>query len=550
MLRIGALLVLAMLCLPLAGRSDEAQSAPPAYDFSAVTNLIQNTVNNQGLEGASLILVKDGQMIYEEYFGSYSVTTVVPIASSTKWLSAGTFMTLVDDGTVSLDDTVSQYLPEWTGPMGAITMRQLWSFTSGLVDNHPCMDETTTTLANCVEQIRLAGLVAPPGSEFYYGGASMMVAGRVAEVATGQSWSQLYIERMRTPMGFTFTGYGLTANPRISGGAVSRLHDYAALLQMYLDGGTYGPNVILAPETLREMQKDQTFGVPIAYNPHPDGRRYGIGEWRDIVDGDGNAVQLSSQGKFGFSPWIDNQRGYLGVFLVEDLLFPDIYPVVELLQAIIRTELDTFDADGDVAQDSSDTDDDNDGLSDSFERACGTASADAASSMPERTDGPFAGVDDDGDGGIDELLPGYSTAFDCDGDGWTGAQEQLIFGAGTTANDQDSCGSNGWPADMDPDNKLNIGDINSFTTPNRQSNDGHGLFNKFGHPLDDDRNTVIDSAMARWNLDAPPHLTTTAIDIGDLNAINPGVIANTSRPPMFGGQPAFFTSGGVCPWPP
>lgn len=156
MVRIVALLALAMLCLPLAGPSGEAQSAPPSYDFSAVTTLIQNTVNNQGLEGASLILVKDGRTIYEEYFGSYSATTIVPIASSTKWLSAGAFMTLVDDGIIALDDPVSQYLPEWTGQMGAITMRQLWSFTSGLVDNHACMDDTTTTLANCVEHPDLA----------------------------------------------------------------------------------------------------------------------------------------------------------------------------------------------------------------------------------------------------------------------------------------------------------------------------------------------------------------------------------------------------------
>jgi hypothetical protein len=281
--------------------------------------------------------------------------------------------------------------------------------------------------------------------------------------------------------------------------------------------------------------------MPIAYNPHPDGRRYGIGEWRDIVDGDGNAVQLSSQGKFGFSPWIDNQRGYLGVFLVEDLLFPDLYPVVDLLQAIIRTELDTFDADGDGAQDSSDTDDDNDGLSDSFERACGTASADAASSMPERSDGPFAGVDDDGDGGIDELLPGYSEAFDCDGDGWTGAQEKLIFSAGTTANDQDPCGNNGWPADTDPGNVLDIGDINSFTTP-AGANDGHGTFNYFGH-------TVPDAGRVneeRWDLSPGD----AVIDIGDLNAISPAVTAPTARPPMFGGQPAFFTNSGQCPYPP
>jgi hypothetical protein len=56
---------------------------------------------------------------------------------------------------------------------------------------------------------------------------------------------------------------------------------------------------------------------------------------------------------------------------------------------------------------------------------------------------------------------------------------------------------------------------------------------------------VQDPDIARWDLQ-PSNL----IDIGDLNAINPGVEAPTARPPMFGGQPAFFTNGGQCPFPP
>ena len=546
MLRIIVPFIFAALCLPLADPAGDANAAPPAYDFAAVTNLIQDTVNSQGLDGASLILIKDGQTIYEEYFGTYTPSTVVPIASSTKWLSAGTFMTLVDDGTVTLDDPVSTYLPEWTGTMGAITMRQLWSFTSGLVDHHPCMDDRTTTLAACVEQIRLAGLVSAPGSQFYYGGASMMVAGRVAEVATGQSWSQLYIERMRTPMGFTFTGYGLTANPLISGGAFSHLHDYASLMQMYLDGGTYGSNVILAPGTVREMQEDQTFGVPIAYSPHPDGARYGIGEWRDIVDGSGNAIQLSSQGKFGFSPWIDNQRGYLGVFLVNDLLFPNLYPVVDQLQAMIRTELDTFDTDGDGTQDSADADDDTDGRSDAFERACGTASADAASTQPERIDGPFAGADDDGDGQTDELLPGYSDTHDCDGDGYKGSAENHVFSyLPQTNGDQKTCQeydasfpnathkpSKRWPADLNGSafslNKVNIQDLAAFTNPIRYLNKDVGT-----NPMD-------------VRLDLVPGSTVGAdINVADMAALTSGA---TGSPPMLGGARAF--NGPVCPWAP
>jgi len=181
-----------------------------------------------------------------------------------------------------------------------------------------------------------------------------------------------------------------------------------------------------------------------------------------------------------------------------------------------------------------DPDTDDDGVNDSSESSCGTNSFDAAS-RPERLD--LLG-DDDGDGDLNEALPGGSGGFDCDGDGWTGAQEALIFGTGGTVSDQDSCGNNGWPADLDPNNALSIGDFNSFIFPNGPD-DGHGVFAYFGHPVPDAGRVNEE----RWDLSP-----NAMIDIGDINALNPMVTAASARPPMFNGQQAFFA--GACPWPP
>src|SRR3972149_10095443 len=100
-------------------------------------------------------------------------------------------------------------------------------------------------------------------------------------------------------------------------------------------------------------------------------------------------------------------------------------------------------------------------------------------------------------------------------------QEMAIHAAGTTANDQDSWGNNGWPANLDPNNALSIGDFNSFIFPNGPD-DGHGVFAYFGH-------TVPDAGRVneeRWDLSA-----NAMIDIGDINALNPAVTAPTARPP-------------------
>ena len=120
---------------------------------------------------------------------------------------------------------------------------------------------------------------------------------------------------------------------------------------------------------------------------------------------------------------------------------------------------------------------------------------------------------------------------DSDGDGFTDVTEGHL---GTIADYP--CGRDGWPADLaGSDNTLNVGDFNSFLFPLR----GDGSFNKFGHPVPDPQ----DASIARWDL-----LPGSVINIGDLGALNPAVDAPTSRPPLFGGQPAFFANGGLCPF--
>ena len=200
------------------------------------------------------------------------------------------------------------------------------------------------------------------------------------------------------------------------------------------------------------------------------------------------------------------------------------------------------DFDQDELGDICDPDDDNDGALDGAELAVCDGDPLDAGKQPERVDGAFAGVDDDGDTDVDEELPSGSEGYDCDGDGWTGTQEEAIFNTVGTANDQDPCGNNGWPADLEASNTLDIGDTGSFLFPTRPN----GSFNKFGHPVPDPEDPTI----GRWNLEP-----TALIDIGDSGAM---LFGPTGNPPMYGFQPAFFTDidgagpkiKGECPFPP
>lgn len=318
--RPSASLLLLSLNLAAAPGLRAQSSCEPA--FAPAADSVRRMVSRLGLLGAGLIIRLKGRPVCEVYVGPLGPETEMPVVSAAKWLSAAAILALVDEGTLRLDDSVSRYLPYFKGDKRGITLRQLLSHTSGLVDYSPCMFQQQLTLDICARQIgEKTRLRAPPGREFAYGGAAFSVAGRVAEVAAKASWAEVFAGRVARPLGLWHTGYGPTANPMLSEGLVySSAADYATFLQMLLDGGMQDGQRVLSEAMVEEMMRDQTAGITNRVSPRGD-RTYGLGCWRDVVDSTtGRALVLTSPGGGGFVPWINRRRGMIGVLAVFDRL--------------------------------------------------------------------------------------------------------------------------------------------------------------------------------------------------------------------------------------
>jgi CubicO group peptidase (beta-lactamase class C family) len=61
-------------------------------------------------------VLHEGELVEQQALGSYTLDTVVPIASASKWLAGATIMTVVDEGRIDLDAPIRTYLPQATGP--------------------------------------------------------------------------------------------------------------------------------------------------------------------------------------------------------------------------------------------------------------------------------------------------------------------------------------------------------------------------------------------------------------------------------------------------
>jgi len=326
--------------------------AAPEYDFTPLTAVVDEASATLDLRGASLRVLIDGRPVYQRFFGTYSASTLVPIASATKTLSAAALMALVDEGKLSLDDKVATYIPSFRKPGYAdITLRQCFSHTSGLPgsEDDDALSNTSITLAQSADLIAQIPLIGPAGAQFAYGGLSMQVAGRCAEVASGKSWDQLFQEKITGPLGLTQVDYTTLAilppyrpntNPRIAGGARCTLGNYSIFVQMLVNGGVYNGRRVLSEASVREMQRNQAAGLPVINSPAPDARGYGLGTWLDLVDDAGQPLQSSAAGAFGFTAWIDSSRRIAAVFLVLNV-GPVVRPYVARMQAALRTVVDT-----------------------------------------------------------------------------------------------------------------------------------------------------------------------------------------------------------------
>ena len=309
-----------------------AASTPAAvvYDFTPVTQqmiaLLQTTPD---MDGASLIVIRGGVVLYESHLGTFTPTTRVPIASASKWLSALTIERLVERGEMSWTDTVGQYMPDAPPDKQTITLGQLFSHTSGLTHvADACLgDHLHFTLASCADEILASPLESPPGAAFAYTGNGMQVGGRMAEIATGKAWAQIFSDELTLPLGMPDTGFNFgNANPQIAGGVSSTLADYSHVVQMVVQQGQWNGAAFLSASGIAQMQLDQTHGVPMVSTPDPFAFGYGYGEWRNSIDAQGTAIQVSSTGTFGSSPWVDNKTGVAAFFLTysQDLDKADI----------------------------------------------------------------------------------------------------------------------------------------------------------------------------------------------------------------------------------
>lgn len=151
----------------------------------------------------AFILLKNGKIVIEKYYGTFTQDSLWYWASAGKTLTGFTVGIAQQEGLLSINDTTSQYLGNgWTScPTSKeemITIKHQLSMTSGLDDGVP---DNHCTIDTCLQYL------ADAGTRWAYHNAPYTLLDGVIAAATGQSLNAYITQKIKIPTGMTGAFY-------------------------------------------------------------------------------------------------------------------------------------------------------------------------------------------------------------------------------------------------------------------------------------------------------------------------------------------------------
>lgn len=207
----------------------------------SIDDLSTRLVSSREVAGINVLLLKDGEVLYDKAFGYADVNTKEPlktnhifrIASQTKAITSVAVMMLWEQGKILLDDPISKYIPQFKNPQvldkfnsadssyttipaqREITVRDLLRHTSGI--SYPIISANERikavygkagavtgigskgTLKEKMELLATQPLVHQPNTAFTYG-LNTDVLGYLVEVVSGVSLDRFFRTNIFDPL--------------------------------------------------------------------------------------------------------------------------------------------------------------------------------------------------------------------------------------------------------------------------------------------------------------------------------------------------------------
>jgi CubicO group peptidase (beta-lactamase class C family) len=186
------------------------------YKIDALVN--EYVVDHQFM--GSVLVAEKGKVVFVKGYGLADVEKNIPntpetkfmIGSITKQFTAMLITQLVEKGKLKLDNTISDFIPEFPKDIGdKITVEMLLCHSSGLIlpegiERYYYATSKEEWLQEYLKQLSEEGLRFEPGKGYGYSNGGYFILGLIIEKVTGKSYEEVLAEQILKPLGMTQTG--------------------------------------------------------------------------------------------------------------------------------------------------------------------------------------------------------------------------------------------------------------------------------------------------------------------------------------------------------
>jgi CubicO group peptidase (beta-lactamase class C family) len=184
---------------------------------SPVTRALFAAFDRPDVPGAAVVLIRDGRVVERAAFGAAdldagtlcSTATNFRLASLTKQFTAMAVMLLAGRGKLGYDDPIARFFPGAPEAWGRITIRQLLTHTSGLVDYEDLIPPGTLRPLRDRDVLELVmgerRTYFVPGAAYRYSNSGYCLLALIVERAAGRRFAVFMHEAIFAPLGMRGT---------------------------------------------------------------------------------------------------------------------------------------------------------------------------------------------------------------------------------------------------------------------------------------------------------------------------------------------------------
>jgi len=202
--------------------SARAQSRPQRARVVATIDSLASAFLAEGpVAGVSVAVVKGSDTVVMKGYGRADIENDVPasaktvyrIGSITKQFTSAAIMRLVDQGKLSLDDTLGKLLPGVAPSWRPVALRRLLNHTSGIRSYTGIGPRWQRRWREDMSPDTIVGLVRDdtldfqPGARWSYNNTGYVLLGMIIERASGKSYATYLEDEVYKPLGLSQTYY-------------------------------------------------------------------------------------------------------------------------------------------------------------------------------------------------------------------------------------------------------------------------------------------------------------------------------------------------------